>query len=177
MTLHDDDPDAFEAVIRHLYNFSLEPPSSEGHYKEVRFYCSVVVAADKYGIPGLAEEAALHLTNHIINVEAPQDVVNSLKIITEVYSDHDVLMLCASGQLKSRLKELASVPDLAALVMSQPQLFENIVGDAVLFRDLQSTIRYSCHFCRKVIVSDSGAPMCCKNRTGCIGRAYISKDP
>jgi len=113
-------------------------------------------------------------------VEAPQDVIVSLKIITEEYSDYDSLMVCASGQLKSRLKELASVPDLASLVVSQPQLFENIISDAVLFRDLQSTTRYSCHFCRKVVLCAAGSvlgnPMCCKNRTGYLGRAYIPRD-
>jgi hypothetical protein len=49
VTLLDDDPDAAEAVLRHIYNFTLEPPADEESDK-VRFYANVVVAADKYGV-------------------------------------------------------------------------------------------------------------------------------
>lgn len=177
VTLHDDDPDAVEAIIRHLYNFKLEPPPCEESHKEVRFYCNVVVASDKYALPGLAEEAALHLTSKLVNVEAPADVIVLLRIIVEEYGDYESLQICALGQLKSRLKELASAPDLMILVTSQPQLFEQIVGDAVRFRDLQRTNRYSCHFCHKVILDTGTAnPMCCRNKTGLQGFAYLTKD-
>jgi hypothetical protein len=56
VTLLDDDPDAVEAVLRHLYNFALEP-SPPMCAETVKFYCNVVVAADKYDIHGLSEEA------------------------------------------------------------------------------------------------------------------------
>jgi hypothetical protein len=71
VTLLDDDPDAVEAVLRHLYNFTLEPPTDE-EIDKLRYYCNVVVASDKYGVLGLVEEAALHLTSHLVNTEAPQ---------------------------------------------------------------------------------------------------------
>jgi hypothetical protein len=74
VTLLDDDPNAVEAVFRHLYNFALDPPTDEESDK-LRYFCNVVVASDKYGVLGLAEEAALHLTSHLVNTEAPQDVV------------------------------------------------------------------------------------------------------
>jgi hypothetical protein len=172
VTLLDDDPDAAEAVLRHIYNFTLEPPADEESDK-VRFCANVVVAADKYGVLTLAEEAALHLTSHLVNTKAPQDVVASLKIITEEYSDYESLQLCAASQLKCRLKELASVPGLAALVGSQPLLFTEIVGQAVKLADLQF---HQCHFCRNVILRTGGAqPVCCKNRAGSIATASVVK--
>jgi hypothetical protein len=171
VTLLDDDPDAAEAVLRHVYNFTLEPPADEKSDK-VRFYANVVVAADKYGILTLAEEAALHLTSHLVNTKAPQDVVASLKIITEEYSDYESLQLCAASQLKCRLKELVSVPGLAALVGSQPLLFTEIVGQAVKLADL---VLHQCHFCRNIILRTAGGvqPVCCKNKTGCIATAFV----
>lgn len=175
VTLLDDDPDAVEAVLRHLYNFTLEPPTDEDTDK-LRYYCNVVVASDKYGVLRLVEEAALHLTSHLVNTEAPQDVVASLNIITKEYSDYESLQVCVSSQLKSRLKELASVPDLALLVAAQPQLFATIVADAVKFADLQPFTRYSCHFCRNIILrTGTVQPVCCKNRAGSIGTAYVIK--
>jgi hypothetical protein len=175
VTLLDDDPDAVEAVLRHLYNFTLEPPTDE-EIDKLRYYCNVVVASDKYGVLGLVEEAALHLTSHLVNTEAPQDVVASLKIITEEYSDYESLQVCVSSQLKSRLKELASVPDFAVLVAAHPQLFATIVADAIKFADLQPSTGYRCHFCRNIILPTGAVqPMCCRNRAGSIGTAYVPK--
>jgi hypothetical protein len=175
VTLHDDDPDAAEAVIRHLYNYALEFEPSEGKNK-VRFYCDFVVASDKYDIPELAMEATLHLKNYLANSKDHEDVVASLKIVVEDFSDYDSLKDCVSWQIKDRIGELASVPGFSVLVASEPQLLKELVADALQFRGLQSVNRYRCHFCSAIILSDSPSrPQCCKNTPGSMSQSYIAK--
>jgi len=174
VTLHDDDPDAAEAMIRHLYNFTPKVPPFDRDGK-VRFYCKVVVAADKYGIPGLAEEAENHLKDHLVNSGDPRDVVASLKIVSEEYGDYDMLESCVSWQLRGRMNELASTPGFLVLLASQPKLLGDVVADALRYQELKRMRKCRCAFCHKIHLQTeidyqiSGNPFCCKNRCGFMG--------
>jgi hypothetical protein len=80
VTLLDDDPDAVEALIRHLYKLRLELPQS---VDAVRFYCEVVVTADKYGVPMLSEEAARLLRAYMFSLDSPNDFLFSLETVSK----------------------------------------------------------------------------------------------
>jgi hypothetical protein len=178
VTLQDDDPDAAEAMLRHLYSFTLKSPTFKEKLDQVRFYCNVVVASDKYGIPKLAEEAALHLQNHLVKVLVPEDVVASLKIVTEEYGGYKSLKSCVSSQVQGRMQQLASVPGFSVLLASEPRLLGELVADAMQFRTLKSINRYGCHFCGANLLSDTGrSPRCCNNTMGSRTPAYIAKFP
>ena len=79
ITLHDDDPDAIEAMLRHIYNFWLRPPFLFlSTSMKVQFYCNVVVVSDKYDPPALGDEARKSLNTFVVSLEDPQAVVTSL---------------------------------------------------------------------------------------------------
>ncbi|GAB7332583.1 hypothetical protein MBLNU13_g04358t3 [Cladosporium sp. NU13] len=154
ITLYDDDPDALEAMLRHIYNFWLRPPClSLGTSAKVRFYCNVVVVSDKYALPALGDEARKSLNTFVVSLEDPEAVVNSLKIITEDYGDHNALDNCAVNLANPRLKDLAAVADFAGWLVFQPQFLQGIVEDAAKLRSLTSppssrfkpVPKYKCH--------------------------------
>ena len=65
ITLHDDDPDAIEAMLRHIYNFWLRPPFLFlSTSMKVQFYCNVVVVSDKCDPPALGDEARKDRVGH-----------------------------------------------------------------------------------------------------------------
>jgi hypothetical protein len=156
VTLLDDDPDAVEAVLRPLYNFALEP-SPPVCAETVKLYCNVVVAADKYDIHGLSEEARSGLVNLVAKME-PEEVVDSLKIIVHQYSDYELLKACVSKVINFRLKDL--------------------VTDAVTFRALQSVGRYRCSRCQRFLLGkvNGNVPMCCKTLPSAVGEGYVGKN-
>ena len=142
ITLYDDDPDALEAMLRHLYNFWLRPPSlSLSTPTNVRFYCNVVVVSDKYGLPALGDEARKSLNTFVVSLKDPEAVVTSLKIITEEYGDHKSLDNCAVNLANPRLKELAAISGFHGWLTSQPQFLQGIVEDAAEIRSLSALKR------------------------------------
>lgn len=139
ITLYDDDPDALQAMLRHIYNFWLSPPSLFlGTSAKVQFYCNVVVVSDKYGFPALGDEARKSLNTFVVSLEDPEAVVTSLKIITEDYGDQKSLDNCAVNLANPRLTELAAVSDFPNWLASQPQFLQGIVEDAAKLRCLSA---------------------------------------
>lgn len=137
ITLHDDDPDALDAMFRHLYNFWLRPPSlSLSIPEKVHFYCNVVVVSDKYGLPTLADESRKSLNTFVVSIEDPETVLACLKIITDDYSDYKSLDDCAVNLAAPRLAELAAVTDFPRWLATQPQFLLGIVQDAAKLRTL-----------------------------------------
>lgn len=167
ITLYDDDPDALEAMLRHIYNFWLKPPSlSLSSSAKVQFYCNVVVVSDKYALPALGDEARKSLNTFVVNLEDPEAVVASLKIITEDYGDHKSLGNCAVNLANPRLKELAAVADFPGWLVSQPQFLQGIVEDAAQLRSLsalpsskyKAVPKYKCQkdYCTRVTLAVIG---------------------
>jgi hypothetical protein len=177
VTLLDDDPDAVEAVIRHLYKFRLEVPQS---VDAVRFCCEVVVASDKYAVLGLGYAAIVQLRAYVMSLDSPDDVLSSLETVSKEYSDYAVLKDVASWQLDSRLEDVASLPDLRALVVSQPYLFDAIVRDAVKYRSLRVVVRYRCSKCLRFslgkVPGNIKVPKCCQMPAIEMGIGYLSKN-
>lgn len=190
ITLHGDDPDAVEAMLRHLYNFWLRPPSLASTIPEkVRFYCNVAVAADKYGLPALTEEARKSLNKFVISIPAVESWVTCLRIITEEYNDHSSLDGCAVNLAALRLKGLAPVPGFLDWLPTQPQFFQEIVEDAgkirasglmaLLGSRVKKIPRYKCTDagCQRYLANSKGkAPKCHDNIAQQDGFMYYIDD-
>lgn len=108
----------------------------------------------------------------------PEEVVDSLKIIVHQYSDYELLKACVSKVINFRLKDLVTVADFPALLISQPQLFQAVVGDAVTFRAPQNVGRYRCSRCQRFLLGkvNGNVPMCCKTLPSAVGEGYVGKN-
>jgi hypothetical protein len=187
ITLHDDDPDALEAMLRHIYNFWLRLPSlSLSASSKMRFYCNVVVCSDKYGLPALGNEARKSLCTFLVSLKDPEAVLVSLKIITEDYGDHKLLDTCAVNLASFRLKTLATVADFPGWLASQPQFLRGIIEDAAKLRalptlpkHLKKVQRFKCtsKSCQKLLLgsSDKSQPYCHGRQTVPDGAAYCEE--
>jgi hypothetical protein len=126
-------------MLRHIYNFWLRPPSLFlSTSLKVQFYCNVVVVSDKYGLPALGDEARKSLNTFVVSLKDPEAVVNSLKIITDDYGDHESLDDCAANLATPRLAELAAVAEFSGWLASRPQFLQGIVHDAAKHRSLSA---------------------------------------
>jgi hypothetical protein len=175
VTLLDDDPDAVEAFIRSLYNFDLEtfgretlPPMID----RARFYCNVVVVADKYGAEALAIFATNELGDHLENA-TPVDILASLELVTEEYGDYEGLQQCAWDTVFSRLEGLIPLDGFPTWLASQPLLFKNLMGSAARYRILERQGLYKCSACKRELVCsmDREAPQCCRQVSVLVGNA------
>lgn len=145
IALLDDDPDALVAMLRHLYNFWLmPPPHSLALYDKVRYYCHVVVVADKYALPALTQEALKSLTTFLTSIEDAKVLLASLKILTDEFSDHSSLDDCATTQAKPRLKDLVAVPGFPIWISLRSKLLHGLVDDAATLGGFKKTSRYRC---------------------------------
>jgi hypothetical protein len=131
ITLHDDDPDALEAMIRHLYNNWLRLPSLIVSTRaKMQFYCNVVVVvADKYDLPAPALEARNGSKTFLVSLKDPKTIVAFLKIMTQDYSDYSKLGYDTVTFANSHLKDLAAVTDFPSWLATQPDLCRQIVED------------------------------------------------
>jgi hypothetical protein len=145
----------------------------------VAFCCEVVVVSDKYAVLGLGEIAVWLLRTHIQHLDSPNDVLAALETITNKYSDYAALKSVASGQLDSRLEDVASLPDLPALVSSHPYLFDAIVRDAVKWRSIRIVARYRCSKCLRFSLGKTPGtakiPQCCNMPAIEMGIGYLGK--
>jgi len=164
-------------MIRHLYGIRFTPPtlSLEAHDK-VRYYCNVVVAADKYDLPALAQEAHLSLKTFVTSLEEATLLLEALVILTDEYPDCESLELCAIALARPRLKELASVPTFSVWLTKRHVIIQDLVHDATQFRTrfrhLKSMNAWQCAFCKNIMLVDA-QPKCCRRSCGNVGTVYV----
>lgn len=177
-------------MLRHLYNFLLRLPSLDADVEDkVEFYCDVVVVADKYALPALADEARKSLNTFVISLKDPDTVLESLQIITERYADHTSLDRCANNLAALRLGELAAVADFPGWLALQPQFLRGIVEDAAKFRSVgkpplqkyKTVTKYKCANanvgCTRVMVGDVKFPHPkCHGQLGVADGAFYCED-
>lgn len=173
---HDDDADAFDAMLRHLYNFRMKPPTpSLDTLDKVRYYCNVVVVSDKYGLPLLSEEARRGLATFVTSLEDPTSLLMSLTVLTNEYPAYVSLAESATTLARPRLPEPALVTGFPAWLTSQPVLLQELVGDATKFRNMKVKRMYRCAFCQNTLLARAGdmQPSCCRNLAGNAGHVFL----
>lgn len=97
-------------MLRHLYDFELQPPATLLDSGKVAFYCNIVIVAEAYTLPGLMQEAEEGLTI-LLDKMGPVFMLQSLRVITETYSNSDLLNDCADDLARKHLEKLASTED------------------------------------------------------------------
>lgn len=175
VTLHDDDADALEAMLLHLYNYYLKFPSSSLEtLDKVRYYCQVVVVSDKYDVPSLAQEALERLRSFVL-AEAPVASVlfASLRVLTDEFSDYSSLEELAVSLAQPHLGKMADLPEFSSWIALRPTLLPSLVQDAMAFRNLRGVNRYRCSLCGNMLVGVF-RPRCCKNIPASVGSAYVN---
>lgn len=141
---------------------------------KVRYYCNVVVASDKYGLPSLSEEAQRGPTTFITSLEDPTWLLHSLRMLTDDYRDHDSLTECATAVAKPRLQELTTVAGFSTWLAARTTLVQGLVEDANKFRTMKPRRMFSCSFCGNTMLASLSnvQPKCCRNLAGNIGLVY-----
>lgn len=124
-------------MLRHIYNYWLRQPSMSMTVPErTHFYCNIVVVADKYRLPLLADAGRKALNTLVISIEDPAGVLTALRLVTEHYSEYPSLNGCATNLACPRLSELATVADFPAWLATQTEFLLGIVQDAAKLRSL-----------------------------------------
>lgn len=170
--LRDDDPDAADAMLRHLYNFWLQPSPLLLDAGKSIFFCDVVVVSEKYRLPGLAKEAVEGLSTLVAGLD-PNFTVQSLEMITDRYGSYSLLDECADNLAKKHLDKLTAVPEFMKWLTTRPNLLQSLLQDAAKFKGATMVRRYRCALCTKQIITEAQSqPVCCKNMTKYLGLAY-----
>lgn len=120
---------------------------------KVRYYCNVVVASDKYGLPSLLEEAQRGLTTFVTSLEDPTLLLHSLRMLTDDYRDHGSLTDCATAVAKPRLQELTTVPGFSTWLAARTTLLQELVEDANKFRTMKPRRMFSCPLCGNILLA------------------------
>lgn len=172
-----DDPDAVEAMLRHLYSLRFTPPTlSLKTDDKVRYYCNVVSVADKYDLPTLAAEAHQGLMTFVTSLEEATSLLEALIILTDEYSEHDSLEQCATMLAAPHMEELASLPAFPLWLTKRRLIVQELIDDAAKFRSnfktMKSTSVWWCAFCKNLLVVKV-QPKCWRNSCGSMGTAYV----
>jgi hypothetical protein len=175
--LQDDDADALEAMLRYLYGFRFTPPTPSLQTNDkVRYHCNVVVVADKYNLPSLAQEAVKSLTTFVTSLDEAAVLLESLVILTDEYFDYESLEQCATTLAKPHLNELARLPTFSIWLSKRRLVVQELIDDVTVFRcrfkPMKEMNAWQCAFCRKVQLVEA-QPQCCKNTCGTLGTAYV----
>lgn len=175
--LQDDDPDALEAMLRHLYGARFTPPAlSLKPHDKVRYYCNVVVVADKYGLFTLAQQAHASLKTFVTSLEEPSLLLEALVILTDEYHGCESLEQSAMALARPRLKGLVSIPSFPAWLTKRTRIIQDLVDDATEFRTkfkfLKPMQAWQCAFCKNIMLV-AVQPKCCRYSCGRVDPLYV----
>ncbi|OQN96476.1 hypothetical protein B0A48_17532 [Cryoendolithus antarcticus] len=116
--LKDDDPEAFKALLEHLYQ--IEYDSSDD--KSWRFYLALRTAADKYLLPELESEATQRFENTAFNLEDITEVVSVLRVLDRDYKQDQRMMDIRSDVHSTKLDTLLKCAEYRAYLNERPSL-------------------------------------------------------
>lgn len=164
-------------MLRYLYSIRFTPPTmSLNTDDKVRYYCNVVVVADKYDLPSLAQEALKYLTTFATSLDEASLLLDALVILTNEYSDFESLEQCATRLARPRLKELTSLPTFPRWLAKRRSVVQDLVDDAAefnsKFRYVKEMKAWQCAYCKNVILV-AVQPKCCRNLRGSVGLGYV----
>jgi hypothetical protein len=137
ITLEDDDPNAMDAVLRHIYKAPIGPRHSQSNEKHWQFWLKVYITADKYLVPALSEQAYTEFYTYAKTAWDLDTVVQIIETLTiETSHNHKLVALATelrqvhfrqllrSQQYRETLEE-----DKALLWEHVDQLLQLVRGD------------------------------------------------
>lgn len=107
-----DDPDAADAVLRHIYGQEYAVP--EVAQAPWRFHLNVKAAADKYLLPNLNTKAEWHFKSAASAEDDVDEIHNILQAISKDFDHDSVLMKLAENMRKEHLSRLIRHPPYRA---------------------------------------------------------------
>ena len=117
--LHEDDPDAVETMIRHLYNFPYPKQTTDGP----EFHVNNFVAAKKYLLNDLESIA---LAGVLSSVESVESIYRRSKDITGIFElrqllsihrdQHEDFSVMASQLARKHLGSLVTIPEFRKML-------------------------------------------------------------
>jgi len=164
-------------MLRYLYSIRFTPPTRSLNAEDkARYYCNVVVVADKYDLPHLAQDALRGLTTFVTSLDEASLLLDALVILTDEYSDFESLEQCATRLARPRLKELTSLPTFSIWLAKRRLIVQDLVDDAAEFNSKYKYVKpmkaWQCTYCKNVILV-TAQPKCCKNPCKSAGTAYV----
>jgi hypothetical protein len=166
-------------MLRCLYSIRFTPPTRFLNADDkVRYYCNVVVVADKYDLPPLAQAALRGLTTFVTSLDEASLLLDALVVLTDEYSDFESLEQCATRLAKPRLKELTSLPTFPTWLAKRRLIVQDLVDDAAELNSKYKSVKpmkaWQCTSCKNVILV-TAQPKYCKNPCRSAGTAYVNQ--
>ncbi|KAK6439941.1 hypothetical protein LTR95_003837 [Oleoguttula sp. CCFEE 5521] len=121
--LKDDDPDALEALLLHLYQQDFDPDVS----KSWRFYLDLRAAADKYLLPRLGQTANSRFQRAATRIKDTSEIVIILRALDSELSRHEGLTHYRNTLRRANFEPLLQCAEYRAYVDE---------NTALLWRDL-----------------------------------------
>jgi hypothetical protein len=127
--LHEDDPDAVMAMLRHIYGLTYDEHTPGGCCL-LSQHASVFVVAEKYQIPGLQSDACRKIQNllnsHIYPIE---DFLKAIRTIFSSTVPDSIARAPIALECTVRLQELRERDDFLSLLRDLPDLSMDIIRD------------------------------------------------
>ena len=128
ITLHDDEPDAVEALIRYLYTgkymFGQSLPDNIAI-----FHLNVSRTADKYGIQQLSDKASKAFHNVVVHTQDLQIIITTINALKRAFSHDEKLVTLADGLRKAHMQRLLNDPGYRAMLDGDKELMWEVIDD------------------------------------------------
>ena len=142
--MHDDDPDAMEAILRHLYGFDNDSVlEARGHtgglVAQATYVLQVIITADKYGVDrDFIDAAEGRLFDRLsCEMEDPREILSVLKMCTVDSEIHPLLVSTVENILRIHMTDLAEVPEWFDWIHFVPAVNKKISKEAAQMKDLK----------------------------------------
>ena len=139
--MHDDDPDAMAAILRHLYGFDNDSVlEARGHtgglVAQATYVLQVIITADKYGVDrDFIDAAEGRLFDRLsCEMEDPREILSVLKMCTVGSDIHPLLASAVKSTLDTHMMKLSEIPEWYDWIYSLPSLHKEISRQAAEMR-------------------------------------------
>lgn len=101
--LEEDNPDAMEAVLRHIYGCPLPTVGKEPDW---RFWLDLAITANKYLEPELTDKSRLIFSNIVMKIQEADDIFNVMQMIWREAGHINCLLEVANQLRRMNIMEL-----------------------------------------------------------------------
>ena len=128
--LHEDDPDAMMAMLRHIYGLRYDELPRGGTYL-LSQHASTFVVAEKYQILGLQSDICSNiqsmLDSHIYPLE---DFLKAARTVFTLTTSNSIARVPMARECTTRLQELRERDDFVSLLRELPDLSLDIIKNS-----------------------------------------------
>jgi len=145
VTLHDDNPEALEIVLRYLYGFEDDLLSQGELIAQAIHVSRVIVAADKYGVDRKFITGAENVLSQLVSeMEEPRTVMTFLETCTLGPEVHPSLAFTVEEALCVHMVEPIELPEWFDWIHSLPSVNRKISEESVRMKQIKRNMTISC---------------------------------